>query len=149
MTKLSSRLASALFTFSALTLVASGCNATDLDGVGYGHYTADADDGESGDAEGSTDEGADHGGDDGYEFGNEHGAAAECGNGELEGFEECDDGMDNGDTQACTSECRINVCGDGLLFANVEECDDGEMNGVRVDGAIPSCEADCTWPVPE
>lgn len=64
------------------------------------------------------------------------GGDAVCGNGEIEGDEECDDGPDNGDTQACTSACRQATCGDGLVQAGEEGCDD--------EGESPSCDADCT-----
>ena len=61
-----------------------------------------------------------------------------CGDGELEEGEECDDGDGNGDTNACTSTCTINVCGDGLLYEDAEECDEGENNGSGV------CSDECT-----
>jgi cysteine-rich repeat protein len=50
--------------------------------------------------------------------------AAECGNGVLEGDEECDDGNDD-DSDECTSLCKPATCGDGFVQAGVEECDDG------------------------
>lgn len=51
-----------------------------------------------------------------------------CGNGVKEGDEECDDGnTDN--TDGCTVLCRENVCGDGFLYRDVEECDLGAENG--------------------
>jgi cysteine-rich repeat protein len=67
-----------------------------------------------------------------------------CGNGVVEQGEECDDGAGNGDTKRCTSHCKFNVCGDGLTFAGVEQCDDG-VNGVRKDTA--ACDDDCTFAV--
>ena len=60
-----------------------------------------------------------------------------CGDGVVEGGEECDDGNQS-DQDACVSECVQAQCGDGLLFLGVEDCDDG--NQVGGDG----CEADCT-----
>ena len=52
-----------------------------------------------------------------------------CGNGVQEGKEECDDGnTDNSD--ACTTLCKINVCGDGHSYNGVETCDEGDQNGV-------------------
>ncbi len=51
-----------------------------------------------------------------------------CGNGKIEGAETCDDGNLN-DTDACTSSCKLNVCGDGALNPVAEECDLGVQNG--------------------
>ncbi|MEZ4448055.1 MAG: DUF4215 domain-containing protein [Nannocystaceae bacterium] len=53
-----------------------------------------------------------------------------CGNGVFEPLngEECDDGEENGDAAACTAECRVALCGDGLVQAGVEECDKGDQN---------------------
>jgi cysteine-rich repeat protein len=60
-----------------------------------------------------------------------------CGNGMLDGGEQCDDG-DLDDCDGCDSNCtNSNVCGNGIACAP-EECDDG--NGMSGDG----CEADCT-----
>ena len=55
------------------------------------------------------------------------GAAAVCGDGVVEGDEECDDGADNADDAACTAGCRAAVCGDGLAGPG-EGCDDGNRN---------------------
>ena len=74
--------------------------------------------------------------------------------------EECDDGNTdpaNGQTDNCSADCKIPVCGDGIVdpFGTVdrngdgiinfndgnEQCDDG--NNVDADG----CEADCVSPV--
>ncbi|MFH1252814.1 MAG: IPT/TIG domain-containing protein [Candidatus Uhrbacteria bacterium] len=52
-----------------------------------------------------------------------------CGNGLLEGDEECDDGNTDS-TDSCTEECTLNVCGDGYKYTGFETCDDGENNGV-------------------
>src|SRR5690606_3325909 len=37
----------------------------------------------------------------------------------------CDDGPRNADDAACTTQCAIATCGDGLVQAGVEECEDG------------------------
>jgi cysteine-rich repeat protein len=62
-----------------------------------------------------------------------------CGDGILEGAEECDDGPDNSDTVpgACRTDCRLFSCGDGVVDPG-EACDDG--NTTSGDG----CEADCS-----
>ena len=57
------------------------------------------------------------------------GEPAVCGDGVRGGAEECDDGADNGDDRGCTSECRLAVCGDGLVQAAEEQCDHGASNG--------------------
>ena len=59
-----------------------------------------------------------------------------CGNGTLEGAEECDDGNLN-EQDGCSSHCEIEmVCGNGLL-EGTEECDDG--NQVDGDGCDLNC----------
>ncbi|MCB9756216.1 MAG: DUF4215 domain-containing protein [Myxococcales bacterium] len=61
---------------------------------------------------------------------------AVCGDGVVEGAEECDDGENNGDMAACKSDCTLNVCGDGLLGPD-EACDDG--NDVDTDECPSTC----------
>ncbi len=51
---------------------------------------------------------------------------ASCGNGLIDPMEECDLGMANNDNGACTTGCKIAVCGDGKLRTGIEECDPGE-----------------------
>jgi cysteine-rich repeat protein len=63
--------------------------------------------------------------------------APQCGNGKVEGDEECDDG--NGlDHDGCTA-CRLPVCGDGILDVGAEACDDG--NAIPFDGCT-DCQSD-------
>lgn len=52
-----------------------------------------------------------------------------CGDGEVTGEEECDDANDS-NFDDCTTDCRINICGDGFvnLTQAQEECDDGNTN---------------------
>jgi len=65
-------------------------------------------------------------------------AEEECGNGAVEGSEECDDGnTDNFD--ACRNDCTLPYCGDGIADAG-EQCDDGNTNN------LDSCRNDCTLP---
>ncbi len=64
---------------------------------------------------------------------------AVCGDGAVEGDEECDDGNLN-DRDDCTNACADALCGDGSLWdegSGTEECDDG--------GVIPGdgCSAIC------
>jgi cysteine-rich repeat protein len=61
-----------------------------------------------------------------------------CGDGVIDDGEECDDGPDNGDDQACKSDCTLAFCGDGDVGPD-EECDDGEHNGPKAE-----CRDDCT-----
>jgi len=62
-----------------------------------------------------------------------------CGNGQLDGGEECDDGSANSDTlpDACRTSCVEAFCGDGVVDTG-EECDDGN----QIDG--DGCQSDCT-----
>ena len=64
---------------------------------------------------------------------------AECGDGVVEGAEECDDGVDNSDIlpDACRTDCTEAGCGDAVTDDG-EECDDG--NGVDGDGCSAVCE---------
>ena len=61
-----------------------------------------------------------------------------CGDGILEGNEDCDDGNTK-DCDGCSHTCKIEVCGNGRKECN-EECDDGNV----VDG--DGCDSNCTLP---
>ncbi len=50
--------------------------------------------------------------------------------------EDCDEGDANSDSGECTTSCQLAFCGDGLVHAGVEQCDDS--------GASPRCDGDCT-----
>jgi cysteine-rich repeat protein len=50
----------------------------------------------------------------------------DCGNGHVDGAEECDDGNAD-DTDDCTTTCKIPRCGDGFVQSG-EECDDGNFD---------------------
>jgi cysteine-rich repeat protein len=73
-----------------------------------------------------------------WNFCNTNGAI--CGNGVVDGDEECDDGNDVA-TDSCTTECTLNVCGDGYLYSGSEECDEGGGNG---DGCVSAYGSTCT-----
>ena len=60
----------------------------------------------------------------------------ECGNGETQATEECDDGNQD-TTDDCTNACTSAVCGDGFTQAGVETCDDG--NTVDTDACTNAC----------
>ena len=45
---------------------------------------------------------------------------AECGDGLVEGLEECDEKLDNSNSAACTQECMQAKCGDGFIWAGEE-----------------------------
>jgi cysteine-rich repeat protein len=73
---------------------------------------------------------------------------AVCGDGDLNGFEECDPPNDT----YCKQDCKYNVCGDARTltinytqtdgtYVTAEDCDDGNTN--ETDG----CMNDCTRPV--
>jgi cysteine-rich repeat protein len=52
-----------------------------------------------------------------------------CGNGVIDGTEECDDG-NNVSEDGCSSTCQIESCGDNIVQAGLgEQCDDGASNG--------------------
>ncbi len=73
-----------------------------------------------------------------------------CGNGVVDGDEECDDGNDIA-TDSCTTACTVNVCGDGYLYSGSEECDQGTSNGAACDSAYEStctaCSTTCHYTV--
>jgi cysteine-rich repeat protein len=78
------------------------------------------------------DEDIDYPSDDGCYSGEDDDEGVICGDGYLEGEEECDDGnIVSGD--GCSDVCMIEVpepeCGNGVIESE-EECDDGEDNGV-------------------
>jgi cysteine-rich repeat protein len=50
-----------------------------------------------------------------------------CGNNVLELGEACDDGNLVA-TDGCTDECRVAICGDGIVRTGVEECDDANVS---------------------
>ena len=58
-----------------------------------------------------------------------------CGNGTVEGAEQCDDGNQD-DSDACTVACLAAACGDGILQPP-EACDDG--NQVDADACSNAC----------
>lgn len=59
-----------------------------------------------------------------------------CGNGVVEPPEECDDG-NNSQTDACKNDCSYNICGDGYVYTDIEDCDVGDTaNG---DGCSAVC----------
>ena len=84
-----------------------------------------------------------------------------CGDGMVNGPEECDLGSKNGTLgpTGCTLACtRPHYCGDGILDTDLgEECDLGDLNGVRLDqqgkpsndpDALVLCRPDCTLAMP-
>jgi cysteine-rich repeat protein len=61
-----------------------------------------------------------------------------CGNGVVEGGEECDDGDDSNEDD-CLTNCFLAFCGDGFVRAGVETCDDANSN--PDDGCTNECVA--------
>lgn len=61
-----------------------------------------------------------------------------CGDGVLQGDEDCDD---SGESSACNSDCTFAACGDSKLNISADEaCDDGpESVGCNVDCSVASC----------
>ena len=58
--------------------------------------------------------------------------------------EECDDGADGDNTNACLDDCAAARCGDGFVQTGVEQCDQGD--GVNSDTIADRCRLDCTDP---
>lgn len=65
-----------------------------------------------------------------------------CGNGRVEGAEECDAGTANSVTGECLPSCKRNVCNDGFVRAGVEQCDNGPSNGVS---CVPQYGLTCNY----
>jgi cysteine-rich repeat protein len=59
-----------------------------------------------------------------------------CGNCVIDPGEDCDDG-NRVDGDACTNQCHVAQCGDGVVETGVEECDDGNYD--ETDGCTPLC----------
>jgi len=57
---------------------------------------------------------------------------AMCGDGVINGLEECDD-ENQVDEDACTNGCQAAGCGDGIVWRGQEECDGGDL-----------CDVNCT-----
>ncbi len=68
-----------------------------------------------------------------------------CGDGLVEGVEECDDASENSDAapDACRTDCRLPHCGDGVQDAG-EQCDWGYWQ--NSDLVPDACRTDCTLP---
>jgi len=72
--------------------------------------------------------------------------AFQCGDGFVDGGEECDNGADNSDSQpdACRTDCTLASCGDEVVDTG-EQCDNGaansdsEPNACRTDCALAGC----------
>jgi hypothetical protein len=66
---------------------------------------------------------------------------ANCGNGRIDGAEQCDDGDDNSDSEpdACRVNCARPRCGDSVVDFE-EGCDDGQENS---DFRKDACRSDC------
>lgn len=69
------------------------------------------------------------------------GPSSFCGDGVLDEDlgEQCDDGQNNSDTGACTHQCLPASCGDGKIWAGVEECDLGDANSADYAGCSTQC----------
>lgn len=68
-----------------------------------------------------------------------------CGNKIVGAGEECEDGNTN-NNDACTNECKYNVCGDGYQKTGSEECDRGTDNGkpcITEYGSCIYCDSEC------
>jgi cysteine-rich repeat protein len=61
---------------------------------------------------------------------------ANCGDGVVDGDEECDD-ENLVQTDGCLNNCKYNICGDGYVYEGTEECDVGDTE--PGDGCSPVC----------
>ena len=67
----------------------------------------------------------------------------ECGDGIVEGSEQCDDGhAANMLEGACLPNCVVATCGDGFIQTGVEECEPGDVKEVEYGGCLP---VTCKW----
>lgn len=71
---------------------------------------------------------------------------AQCGNGIVEGSEQCDDANSN-NNDACKNDCTNNVCGDGVIRTNVEACDSGSSNGICPSACSSACNLNSCQPL--
>jgi cysteine-rich repeat protein len=62
-----------------------------------------------------------------------------CGNGQIDGADECDEGGSNSDTGACKANCTEAECGDGHTWAGHEDCDDGNTDTEACSYGQTSC----------
>ncbi|MBW2456291.1 MAG: DUF4215 domain-containing protein [Deltaproteobacteria bacterium] len=60
-----------------------------------------------------------------------------CGDGLVEPPEQCED-QNQDNTDACLNTCQDASCGDGFVHSGVEECDEGDQNG------LGDCSLTCT-----
>ncbi|MEK6941855.1 MAG: DUF4215 domain-containing protein, partial [archaeon] len=72
-----------------------------------------------------------------------------CGNGQIDGSEECDDGNPN-NADLCSAQCRKSYCGDGFVQSPngrdgvSEQCDDGNIVGGDYDPVLGyACGSTC------
>jgi len=67
-----------------------------------------------------------------------------CGNSIVDSSsgEQCDDGNTN-NNDACKSDCKLNVCGDGIINSYSETCDD--KNTIPGDGCNGICQINSGW----
>ena len=124
----------ALFLLPPLALVLSACPSGAVDDTTTFATTT------FGSGDGDGDPAGDGDGDPG-ETGEETNSG-NCGDGIVEGGEECDLGDENSAAGNCTPECTIAVCGDGYLYEGFEDCDDGNTDNTDdcVEGcAVASC----------
>ena len=78
----------------------------------------------------------------GGDAGADSGDPLTCGNGVVEGLEECDDGEANSDVEpdACRADCTDPRCGDGVIDSEeaIAQPGDSLLDGDRVAGTVTS-----------
>ena len=68
-----------------------------------------------------------------------------CGNGAIDGNEQCDNGINNNNNGSCKLDCTLHVCGDGFIWTGHEQCDDG--NAINTDTCDNNCNLIVQLPV--
>ena len=123
---------------STLLLSLGACSVETDDSSSFAPPADDGGDGSDGAGDTGADDGGD--GDTGGDGDGDGDGPATCGNGTVEGAEQCDDA---GESATCNKDCTAAVCGDGKLNVSAGEDCEGEVayeNAACTDCAL-ECEA--------
>ncbi len=73
--------------------------------------------------------------------------SASCGDENVNGAEECDDGLNNHNNRACNDQCKQTFCGDGTMQGANGKKTKGETGvgdeSCEPSPALPTCDTDC------
>jgi cysteine-rich repeat protein len=118
---------------ASLVSLSSGCPTGTSDDGGFSTFTT-ANNDDLGDGDGDTETGGNTGDGDGD---GDDTAGPNCGDGMVQMGEQCDLGPENSATGSCTPDCQLAACGDGYVYGEFEECDDG--NTINTDDCVMDC----------